>query len=406
MAQAEAIEGKARPSAGVFAERTDAASRLQAIDILRGLVICLMVLDHVRDFFHYGALAYDPLDPKTSYFALYATRWVTHLCAPTFVLLAGVSAFLKGARTDSRAELSIFLLTRGLWLILLEVTVVNFGWTFGSIASFFQVIWAIGIGMVALSGLVWFGPRVTLIVGVLIVAGHNLLDPIAPAQLGAAAPLWNFTEEAGIVRWRDHVILLAYPALPWFGIMALGYGLGPIFLKAQDRRIRWFLALGLGLLAAFVVLRALDGYGDPLHWSAQADLGRTAMSFFNVNKYPPSLLYDLATLGAAFLLLAAFERLRGWPAEILLTYGRVPLFVYVAHIYLMHGLQVMTGVALGWKASTFVDAFDDPSRLAHWGFSLPVAFLIWLAILAALYPPARWFGALKRRRRDWWLGYL
>jgi uncharacterized membrane protein len=366
-----------------------------------------MVLDHVRDFFYAGAFTFDPTDPSTTYGALYATRWVTHLCAPTFVFLAGVSAFLKGERCDSRADLARFLLTRGLWLILLELTVVNFGWTFGAVFVFLQVIWAIGAGMVLLAGLIWLGPRAVLLIGVLIIAGHNLLDPVTPAQLGQAAPLWNFVEEPGLARPWGWLLFIAYPAIPWLGIMCLGYGLGGLFRLPQPERIAWFLRAGLSLLAIFFAVRGINLYGDPVHWTTLPEAGRTAMSFFNVTKYPPSLLFVLVTLGIAFLLLAAFEKARGPIAEFFLTYGRVPLFVYVLHIYLGHLLQVGVGVATGFAPSTFVNAMFSPAGLdPAWGFGLAVVYLVWLLLLALLYLPARWFGALKRRRRDWWLSYL
>lgn len=406
MAEA-ALDRRVRPATGALGERIGGPDRLQAIDILRGLVIVLMVLDHVRDFFYAGAFTFDPVDPQASYGALYATRWVTHLCAPSFVFLAGVSAFLKGERCDSRSALSRFLVTRGLWLILLELTVVNFGWTFGALASFLQVIWAIGAGMVLLAGLVWLGPRAVLLIGVLIIAGHNLLDPINPAHLGQAAPVWNLIEEPGLARPWGHILFIAYPAIPWLGIMCLGYGLGGLFLLPREDRIRWFVRAGLSILAIFFAVRGINLYGDPVPWTTLPEAGRTVMSYFNVTKYPPSLLFTLATLGPAFLLLAAFEKLKGPVAEFFLTFGRVPLFVYVLHIYLAHLLQMAVGAAMGVPPSTFVNALFNPAGITPaWGFGLAGVYLIWLLVLVLLYPAARWFGALKRRRRDWWLSYL
>lgn len=383
-----------------------AGIRLSSIDMLRGLVIILMVLDHTRDYFLLNGFTTDATNPQTSYPALYATRWITHLCAPSFVFLAGVSALLKGARDGDMKSLSWFLFSRGLWLIVLELTVIGFGWSFAVGAPFLQVIWAIGIGMIVLAALVWAGPRVVLALGIAIIAGHNLLDPIDPPDLGQAAPLWNFIHQFGFPNVGGVTVFLAYPALPWFGIMCLGYGLGHIFLKAPGERIRTLVFLGLTFLAAFAVVRGINLYGDPSKWAVQADGVRTAMSFLNVSKYPPSLLYILPTLGVAFLLLAAFERLRGPVAELFLTYGRVPLFVYVLHIYLLHLMQIAVGAAMGFPPATFINAFSNPQQMNGWGFSLGWVYVAWLVLLAALFPPARWFGKVKRERRDWWLSYL
>lgn len=383
-----------------------AGGRLDSIDLLRGLVIMLMALDHTRDFFHLNALDFQPEDPARTWPLLFATRLVTHLCAPSFVLLAGVSAFLRGARDPDLKSLSWFLLSRGAWLVLLELTVINFGWDFTLSEGFMQVIWAIGAGMIALSALVWLGPRAVLAIGVLIIAGHDLLDPIRAASLGAAAPLWGLTHEAGFFHIAGRGVFVAYPALPWIGIMALGYGLGGVFLKPQAERRRILLWLGLAMFAGFVVLRAINGYGDPAPWSVQDTAAKTVMAFLGVSKYPPSLIYDLLTLGTAFCLLAWFERLKGPVAEVMLTYGRVPLFFYLLHVYLLHTLALVVGLVQGYPASAQVLSVTHPGDLKGFGFSLPVVYLIWIAVLAALYPLCRWFGHVRRARRDWWLSYL
>ncbi|HYE41753.1 MAG TPA: heparan-alpha-glucosaminide N-acetyltransferase domain-containing protein [Caulobacteraceae bacterium] len=381
--------------------------RLTSIDLLRGLIIVLMVLDHVRDYFMAGAFFTDAVDPRTSWPALYATRWITHLCAPGFVFLAGVSAFLKGVRDDDTRSLSWFLFSRGLWLILLELTVINVGWNFALGAPFLQVIWAIGAGMILLSALVWLGPRAVLAIGVAIVAGHNLLAPINPPHLGEYGIVWNLALEPGFPQLLGSPMFVAYPLLPWLGIMCLGYGLGHVFLVTPGERIRTLLFLGLTFVAAFALLRWLNVYGDPGPWTAQSDPVRTAMSVMNVQKYPPSLQFILVTLGISLLLLAAFERLRGPVAEFFLTYGRVPLFVYVLHIYLIHGLQLLVGTMVaGRPASDFVLVFANPAKQEGWGYGLGVVYLVWAVVLALLFPLARWFGRVKRERRDWWLSYL
>jgi uncharacterized membrane protein len=382
--------------------------RLDAIDMLRGLVIALMVLDHVRDFFHVDAFAFDPTDPVRTTPLLYATRWVTHLCAPTFVFLAGVSAYLQGVNGKDRPTLSRFLLTRGLWLVLLEVTIIGFGFNFAFPFLFLQVIWAIGISMVMLAGLIWLSRRTVLGIGVLIVAGHGLLGPIDAADLGAhfgaLGVAWQLALEPGPLPMG----FIPYPALPWLGVMCLGYGLGHVFALPAAERRRTVLMLALAAVALFVVVRLLNGYGDPAPWARQDDAVRTLLSFFNVSKYPPSLLYVLITLGVALALMIALESLRGFFARVLLAYGRTPLFTYVVHIYVVHCAALLVGIAGGWPASAFVDSISNPRQLlsAHWGFGLPVVYVVWLLVLALLYPLARWFSGVKRRRRDWWLGYL
>ena len=380
--------------------------RLDAIDMLRGLVIALMVLDHVRDFFHTDAFLFDPTDPTRTTPLLYATRWVTHLCAPTFVFLCGVSAYLQRVNGKDPPTLSRFLLTRGVWLVLLEVTIVGFGFNMSLPFLFLQVIWAIGVGMIVLAALVWLPPRVVLGIGVAIVAGHDLLSAIKAADLGALAPVWRLAFQPGLL--GAQLGFVAYPAIPWLGVMCLGYGLGHVFVQPADQRRRTVLTLAIGALALFIVLRLLNRYGDPLPWARQSDAVRTLLSFFNVSKYPPSLLYVLVTLAISLTLMRWLERLRGLPARVLLAYGRTPLFTYVLHIYVVHCAALLVGVANGFPASGFFGFLRDPSRLiaAHWGFGLAVVYLVWLLVLALLYPPARWFAGVKRQRRDWWLSYF
>jgi uncharacterized membrane protein len=378
--------------------------RLDAIDILRGLVIVLMVLDHVRDFFHSQAFLFNPTDPTRTTIALYATRWVTHLCAPTFVFLAGVSAYLQGVNGKAPGELARFLAMRGIWLLVLELTIIGFGLNFAPIV-FLQVIWAIGISMLLLALLVrlraaWIGA-----LGMAIVAGHGLLEPIDAAELGSLGPLWLALFEIGPLRSVPG--FLAYPVIPWFGVMCLGYGLGFVFTLPATRRRRLLAMIGTGALLAFVLLRALNGYGDPAPWRSFPNASQTVLSFLNVSKYPPSLLYVLVTLGISCLLLPVLERLRGPIANVLLAFGRTPLFTFVLHIYVAHGAALLLGVLAGLPASLFANFILDPSRLvrAQWGFSLVGVYVAWLAVLAVLYPLASWFAEVKRRRRDWWLSY-
>lgn len=381
------------------------AQRLDTIDMLRGLVIALMVLDHVRDFFHATAFTADPVGLDSGDPWLFMTRWITHLCAPTFVFLAGVSVFLQKSNGKTRADLSRFLLTRGLWLIVLELTLVTVGFNFAW-GIFLQVIWAIGASMIVMAALIWLPTLVVLGLGASIVAGHQLLAPINPVDVGVAGPAWLLAMEFGPL--PANLGFLAYPFVPWLGIMLLGYGLGTVFTRQRAVRDRLLLALGLSLLALFVVIRAMNGYGDPQPWVVQPEPLWTGLSFINVSKYPPSLDYALVTLGLAMLLLVALERLRGPLANVLLTFGRTPLFTYLLHVYVAHALAVIVGLAVGVSPGVFFGMLSDPSRAiaAEWGFGLPVVYAMWVLTLVLLYPVSRWFDGVKRRRRDWWLGYL
>lgn len=398
--------------------------RLREIDILRGLVIVLMALDHVRDYFHVGAFTANPLDPDTTTPWLYVTRWITHLCAPTFVLLAGVSAALQQERGKSLGALSRLLATRGVWLIVLELTVLSFGWSFGfPYPIFLQVIWAIGWSMLALAALVWAPRGVVFAIGLAIVAGHNLLDPVSPQQFGDAALVWNFLHEGGPIFVGETPIgLFAYPVLPWIGVIALGYGIGGVFSAPPERRDLGLLLAGLAMLAAFALLRWFELYGNPSveaaggpfggegSWRAQETPTAAAMVFFDVSKYPPSLQFLLATLGAVFTLWPLLARLRGASAGVLSTFGAVPFFFYVLHIYLVHALAIAANAAMGRDVSGMfnymLNVFVAPERLQGLGFSLPWVYVAWIVALALLYPLCRWFAALKARRRDWWLSYL
>ncbi|RYE92499.1 MAG: DUF1624 domain-containing protein [Myxococcales bacterium] len=380
-------------------------SRLDAIDLLRGLVIVLMVLDHVRDFVHVGRHR-GALDLATTTPALFATRWVTHVCAPTFVFLAGVSAWLQRAR--GKPGLPRFLATRGLWLIVLEATVLTAGWQFWRPRLLFlQVMWAIGVAMLALAGLCRLPARVVLAVGAVIVAGHNLLDPVGPAHLGPLGPLWTALHEGGVLVAEPVRVRVAYPVLPWVGVMALGFGAGPVFALDAPLRRRWLTRAGVLAVVAFVLLRALDAYGDPGHWQRHETPWKTLGDLVDVQKYPPSLLYVLMTLGPALLALPWLERARGPVAGVLVSFGRVPLFVYVAHIFVAHALAVLIAWAMGVPVAANVNALYAPTAASDaWGLSLPATYAVWALVVGLLVAPARWFAGLKARRRDWWLGYL
>lgn len=395
----------ASPSATPAAE-SRASARLDIIDRLRGLVIVLMVLDHVREFWAADALRFEATDLARTTPLLFATRWVTHLCAPTFVFLAGAAIYLQRVQATDRARLARFLLTRGIWLIVLELTLVSFALDLTWPYLFFQVIWAIGIGMVLLAALLWIPPAAVLALGAVIVAGHGLLAGVQAQQLGVLAPLWRLFVQLGPTPPVPGFV--AYPALPWFGVMCLGYGLGVVFTWPADRMRRALLTLGGAGVAAFLLLRAVNRFGDPAPWSTQRDGVFTALSFVKVSKYPPSLQFVLATLGLSLPIGVALERLRGPVGRLLLAFGRVPLFVYLLHLYAVHLLAVVVGVAMGLPAPAFIGYLTDQAtlRATGWGFGLGVVYVVWLALVVAMYPLAARYARLKRERPRWWMRYV
>jgi uncharacterized membrane protein len=374
--------------------------RVHSIDMLRGFVILLMALDHVRAYF--TAVRFDPLDLTQTDAALFMTRWVTHLCAPIFIFLAGVSASLVSKRCEP-PELRRFLYTRGLWLIALEFTVINFAWSFNlryEAGVVMQVMWAIGASMIALALLSHLKRGPIAAIAVAMIVGHNMLDAVAPESFGALAWLWKVIHVQGSTTYA----FVLYPLIPWIGVMALGFVVGPVFEWEASRRRRVLFRAGLLAIGAFVVLRALNVYGDPHAWSAQPSLTLTVLSFLNVHKYPPSLLYLLATLGIGALLLGALESAHGRFMELLRTFGRAPLFFYVLHIALAHLAAGVAALAMGYGPQLLTNLFLFLPE--GWGFGLFGVYIAWLAVLVALYPACRWFAELKQRRTEWWLSYL
>ena len=373
----------------------DDGARIASIDILRGLVMALMALDHTRDFFGEGG--FNPRDVTDP--ALFLTRWITHLCAPTFIFLAGLSAFLYG-RGRSVAEVSRFLFIRGLWLVAIEFTVVKFAWAFDldfSDAFTAGVIWVIGASMVALSALVWLPRWAIAAVALTMIVGHNLLDGVRAEDLGEGAAVWHVLHQRGLVQLGDGVrVFVLYPLIPWIGVMAAGYLLGPVMALEADERKRVLLKLGAAITIGFVLLRATNLYGDPAPWGVQENWLATVLSFLNCEKYPPSLLYLMMTLGPALMLLGAFEQARGSVARILAVYGQVPFFFYVVHLYLIHALEVAAGYAMTGVLS----------RNPEIGLNLAGIYLVWLLVLVLLYPLCLWFAGLKQRGRGWWWRYL
>jgi uncharacterized membrane protein len=386
-------------------------SRVNAIDVLRGLVMIVMALDHTRDFF--GATAISPTDLARTTAPLFFTRWITHICAPVFFLLAGTSAYLTLGRY-SIPQLSRRLLARGLWLIVLELTVLRcFGYQFNVDyrLTMLVILWALGWSMVALAALVHLPvPSVTAI-GAAMIVSHNLLDPIRPASLGALAPLWTILHGQGVVlATSTHIVFVAYPLIPWIGVTALGFGLGQLYSDDADRRRRILLALGVVLVTAFVVLRWANVYGDPVRWRAQPSAIFSLLSFLNATKYPPSLLFLLMTLGPAALLLSTLDAGTRSFLHPVRVFGKVPLFYFVLHLTLIHLLAVAVCYTRYGSAHWMFESprpdqypFTPPPG---WGYTLPVVYGLWAAVVALLYPACRWFARIKERGGRWWVSYL
>jgi len=384
--------------------------RLESVDLLRGIVMILMTLDHARDFLGHPGIS--PTNLPQAGAALFLTRWITHLCAPVFFLLTGVGASLA-LRNKSRAALSWFLFTRGLWLIVLEVTVVRFAmqFNFDYRMTMLIVFWALGWAMITLSALLWLPRWAVVAFAVALVALHNVLDIGDASLFGRFAWLFALLHQPGLVFSAiGHSVFVSYPLIPWVGVTAAGFALGGIYDWPAQRRGRFLLLLGTGLSAAFVVLRAINDYGDPAPWTHQDSSVFTVLSFLNTTKYPPSLLFLLMTLGPALLLLRALDS--GTPRWMrpALVYGRVPLFYFVLHLMLIHLLSLaVCAVRFGgihWMFESPTPAQYPFTAPPGWGFSLPGVYLSWALVVIALYPLCAWFAALKQRRTDTWLSYL
>ncbi len=386
--------------------------RIDAIDLLRGLVMIIMALDHTRDFFHKVAWTDDPLNLATTTPALYFTRWITHLCAPNFVFLAGAGIFFQSQR-KTPAELSRFLFTRGLWLIFIELVVQNLAFSFDIhyYVIALQTIWSIGVSMIVMSFMIRLPFRVILGTGLVIVLGHNAFDFYERNhQTGLLYSIFN--KPGMFPLWGSHSLLVFYPFLAWSGLMMMGYCFGKLFRNYEGaRRRNVLLSLALGLLAFFAVLRYTNLYGDPLPWSQQKNGLYTFLSFMNVQKYPPSLLYMCATIGIGVLFLAVVGNVRNAVTRFITVYGRVPFLYYVLHFYLIHLVSAICYLARGHSIAEgvkFVPGVLAPQFIAPGeGYSLGTVYLIWIAIVLSLYPVCKWFSEYKRQHRDtWWLSYL
>lgn len=404
------------PDSGTFAP---ALARLSSIDILRGLVMVIMALDHTRDFLSNSAAAFDPTDLAHTTPALFFTRWVTHFCAPVFVFLAGTGSYLALVRGGyDRCALARFLATRGLWLIFLEVFVISpLGWSFSLSFGFtrLQVIWVIGVSMIILAALIIVWPsRLIGMAGLVMILTHDIFDGARAAWLGSGQETWKALHGLAFFQPFPHKIVASlYPLIPWVGVMMAGYAAGEIMSLQAARRRRIFLALGGFTTFLFVALRILNVYGDPAPWSAQPTPLYTALSFLRCSKYPPSLLYLLMTLGPALFALGLLDgsRAGAWLSSRLRVFGRVPLFYYLLHLPLLHVIAILFALLTYGDASWLFHDLMAPKGLAHpipsgYGYGLPVVYAVWLSALVMLYPACKWFGAVKKKRHEIILRYL
>jgi uncharacterized membrane protein len=392
------------------------AGRLTAVDALRGGVMVLMALDHTRDFIHAGAMTFSPEDLARTTPILFLTRWITHICAPTFMLLAGAGARLRVERTGTARGLSRFLWTRGLWLVLVELIVMRLAMNFSLDLRqpvLLLVLTAIGLSMIVLSALIHLPDRLLLGLSAAVIVLHNLLDPVQAPALGAFAPAWNVLHQQGAFLVAGVPVVVAYPLVPWFAVMGAGYCLGRAIAGGEATRRRTLAAGGLALTFAFVALRALNGYGDPAPWSPQPTPAMTAVSFLRTTKYPPSLQFLLMTLGPSLLALAWLERRDGPVRRALAVIGRVPFFFYVVHFFALHAVASFLAW-LRYGSASFAFLFHPLPSMggspelfpAGFGYPLWAVYVVWIAVVLALYPACRWFAGLKARRRSWWLSYL
>jgi uncharacterized membrane protein len=384
--------------------------RISSIDLVKGLAMLIMALDHVRDYVHESAFLFDPADPERTSLAIFFTRWVTHFCAPAFSLLAGISAYLVGKR-KSKNELSAFLLKRGIWLIFIELTLVNFGWLFdfahGTILL--QVIWSLGISMIFLAGLIHFERHIVLIFSLVIIFGHNLLDNVgSDDSLG-----WALLHQLNIFMLSDNLMfVVGYPIIPWIAVMSLGYVLGSYYdgnVDASTRR-RTFNLIGTLVIVLFIALRWSNVYGDPIDFQQFGAISKNLVSFLNPTKYPPSLSFLLMTLGGTLFLLANSEQLKGKAVDFICTFGRVPFFYYIIHIYLIHLIALVLATLTGFtweKKMVLVTWGIGENPIPGYGFPLWVVYVVWVSVILLLYPICKRFDMYKQGNKDkWWLSYF
>lgn len=385
------------------------SKRILSLDLLKGLVMVIMALDHTRDYFHNAAFIFEPTDPLLTDLPIYLTRWISHFCAPAFSFLAGLSAFLVGKR-KSHKELSSFLLKRGLWLVIIEITVVNFSWFFDIHFSsvMLLVIWSLGISMILLAGLIHLPSKLILIFSLIVIFGHNLMDGIEFEH----SILWSLIhKEGGFTFANGMYMFIGYPILPWAGVMSLGYYFGSFYNREFQPKKRQDILkiLGFAAIVLFIVVRMMNGYGNSSQWQNYDTTLQTLFSIFNPAKYPPSLSYLLMTLGPTFLFLSYAEKWKGKIVEFFSVFGRVPFFYYIIHLYVIHFFALLFAeiTGYGWQKMILTDWVTETESLQGYGVDLGIVYLVWVGIIILLYPLCRRFGAYKMSHKEkWWLSYF
>ena len=387
-------------------------NRIESIDFLRGLVMIIMALDHVRDYFFFGSFTSNPSDLATTTPLLFYTRIITHYCAPVFILLTGTSAYLYGAKKNKR-DLSKFLFTRGIWLIFLELVVNNFVWYFDPSYSLIvlQVIWAIGFGMLFLSGIIYLSNKIICMIGLAIICLHNLFDVFVFEGQSLDAIVWYFLHQQAIIEISDQTSLIfGYPIIPWIGLMAIGYILGLLYTNYQAKERRALLMkYGLYSIGAFLILRLTNFYGEPNPFIIQDSITYSLMSFFNTTKYPPSLLYILMTIGPSLLLLSVIEKYKNKVTDFFVVFGRVPLFYYFIHILIIHMLAIILLVVTNKDYSIMFNMtpfLQNQEQFIEYGYPLWVVYVVWFTVILILYPLCYKYMKYKSNSKKWWLSYL
>ncbi len=387
-------------------------NRIESIDFLRGLVMIIMALDHVRDYFFFGSFTSNPTDLDSTTPLLFYTRIITHYCAPVFVLLTGTSAYLYGTKKNKR-DLSKFLLTRGIWLIFLEIIVNNFIWFFDPSYSFIvlQVIWAIGFSMLFLSGIIYFSNKIISVIGLVIICFHNLFDTFIYEGQSLYAILWYFLHQQSMIKISEHTSLaFGYPIIPWVGLMALGYVMGSLYTEYQSKeRASLLMKFGIYSVLAFIVLRLTNFYGEPNHFAIQEKISFSVMALFNTTKYPPSLLYILMTIGPSLILLSIIEKYKNKITDFFIVFGRVPLFYYFSHVFLIHITAIIFLMIENKDYSIMLNMtpfLPNQYQLMEYGYPLWVVYLVWVIVILILYPICYKYMKYKSNSKKWWLSYL
>ncbi len=388
-----------------------ATNRIQSIDFLRGIAMIVMALDHCRDFLYYGvSIDQDPLDFTTTSPLLFITRWITHFCAPVFVFLSGTSVFMYSSKGKTKKQVAFFLFTRGLWLMLAEIILIQPLWDFNIIVVYLQVIWAIGLSMVVFAVLQFLPYRLLLFIGLMIVFGHNLLDTIFIDTPFWKSVGWAILHQRHDYPINDHLLFtVQYPFLPWLGLMILGYCAGKLYLPGVSPSVRKNILrfTGITAIALFIIIRLINQYGDMHQWSVQKTMIFTLLDFIKVTKYPPSLLYILMTIGPSLIVLSYTENIYGAISRKIIVFGKTPFFYYVLHVFLIHSIAWLLFFAGGhaWKDLDFTH-FRDGSLPAGSGHPLWVVYTVWLTVIIILYFPCRWYSKYKATHKHWWLSYM